>query len=313
MKRGITVMGLLGTLFGGALALGSCSNSVDTTKNILVRDVPAVASECAKLGKEGDWFRFTKLGLKSISGGTSVLTQTLNSVWEKDIIKKELNILMRLKAIDGTKVTLEVMSGARIGKGDTATYCIVKNSLHEMTFPFSATGMGPSTKTALDVYAGNTENPKNCAAEQATFDIHAIPVKEIEVNATCNGGKQTGTIKGFIAEADLKSVCTCVILDEKYADEGCGAAPSPTYKSPLPGCNGCNEKYQSLNLLIPAFNASKTCPGGKSCDSACAPGDPSCCSCDLDYECKDKDGSPAACIDAFFEAEPIAGPPADCK
>lgn len=145
--------------------------------------------------------------------------------------------------------------------------------------------MGPSQSTDMYVYAGSEAHPKNC---NPTGAAHAIPVVNVVAQLTCSGicnPRDQDTLEGVFAAALAKEglLGTCVCLDlspDKLSDEMCGDF-GPDFVSADGKCDGCGEKYQALEGLIPAFNG-----GG-----------------DLDWDsCKEIVGGEAACLTAGFKA-----------
>ena len=279
--------------------VAGCSNPIDDKVNYLVADVPPPpAGACSKCLKVGNWYRFSELGVKDIGGAGPALVSALNGAWKQDIGKKELNIFWRVESISADGVIVKAVSGARTGTGDSSGWCLLDKSTAEIKAPFTADGqLGASAKTSMQVYAGSEPSPKNCAP---TLPVHAIPVTEIEITSNCSGTCDpasadtiTGTIKGGLAKAVIPSICTCVILDDRYSDS-CGV-PDGVWKDPDDKCNGCGPpgavNYINLGTLITSFN------GGQ----------------DINYDCKAADGGPAACLDADFTAERIETAPEPCK
>jgi len=96
--------------------MSSCANEVDDSENIL--ELVKAEGACGVCLTVGAWYRFTKLELKEISGGTEVLVGALSGTWAKDITKNELSILMEVISVDSTQVEFRLVNGARVGASD---------------------------------------------------------------------------------------------------------------------------------------------------------------------------------------------------
>ena len=279
-------------LFAIIVAMLSCSNSVDNTKNVL--KPPKIEGSCSCLEKDA-FYSFDELALQSVAGGSSGLINSLNLAWSKDLAKGELSIFMRVEKIEGTTVTFRLVNGARVGTDGEK--CLVRETEVDLSLPLNETSMGPSKSTDFYVYAGSEAHPKNC---NPTAAAHAIPVVNVVATVNCSGECTPrekdileGTFEAALAKEGLLGTCVCLDLsDDKLSDEVCGDF-SADYKGVDGVCDGCGSKYLALEGLIPGFN------GGD----------------DLDWEsCKETVGADAACLTAGFKAIRIAESdvPADC-
>ena len=272
------------------LMFSACTNPVDDSENILkIETIQGKCSDCLEVGSN---YRFTSLSLESVAGGEVSLMSALNAAWSNDISKGELSVFMRVESIENNTVTFRLMSGARVGAD---AKCLVTETQVALSLPLNEDGMGPSDPTDLYVYAGSEDHPKNC---NRTGAAHAIPVVNVTANVTCSGvcePQDQDTLEGVFDAALTKEglAGTCVCLDlspSKLSDEVCGDFDA-AYVSADGKCDGCGEKYQALEGLIPAFN------GGS----------------DLDWaSCEESAGGEAACLTASFKAvkmDPAEVPP----
>jgi hypothetical protein len=270
----------------------ACANSVDDTENTLV--IETIQGKCSECLTVGAVYQFTTLALQSVAGGEDSLIGALNAAWSNDISKGELSIFLRVESIENNMVTFGLVNGARVGADGK---CLLTETEVDMALPLSEAGMGPSLSTDMYVYAGSEAHPKNC---NPTAAAHAIPVVNVVAQLTCSGictPREQDTLDGVFAAAlskeGLFSTCVCLDLSpDKVSDEVCGDF-GPDFVSVDGKCDGCGEKYQALDGLIPAFN------GGS----------------DLDWDsCKEAVGAEAACLTAGFKAVRILPDdvPADC-
>lgn len=272
-------------LLAGALG---CASPVDTSENRL----PSVSSQpidgdttesdttqgetsggacdCLTVGR---WYRFDSLVLTSIDGKDHPVIATLNGLWGADIVALELDILLAVKAVSATSVTMSVMNGARID--GTQDICSLTDSAIEIVFPRSGCSLEASAESAFNVYAGTETYPKNCST---TLPVkHAIPVSRARLEGTLSddcGAILSGKVpSGGLGQSQLDEVCTCLLLPGQPAEK-CGALDASFADTT---CVGCNAKYQPLGGLLRAF------------------GEP-------DWLCQTEDGKPAACLTADFTA-----------
>lgn len=282
----------------------ACANETDDTPNQLIPDEkPKAEGPCGDLLVEGDWYTFTSLSLNDIGGvpPESLLKSQLNGVWERDIANKELNIVFQIVSATAESIELKVLSGARVGAGDTASFCVLPETQVNIAVPIGDDGsIGPSEETDLIVYSGTQAAPKTCVPGGKA--VHGIPVARAVFNAGCNAetGLVQGKITGAVGKTELNGTCSCLILTNDLSDDFCGNLKTelladPPADSPCDACkgdkgDGTEYNYINLGALIPGLN------GGK----------------DILYECEMTDGADGACIDAAFSALKLAAPPTDC-
>lgn len=291
----------------GALAAAGCENEVDRTPNLLPGasdvaepddapapgDVPADAppdvegsgsEPCACL-VPGLWFRFDTLVVTSLDGGEHPVTETLSALWEKDIEKLELNILMRVEEVTATEVRLTAVNGARV-EGSTTELCILPDTAVEVVHPRDGCKLGESDKSAMNVYAGSTAFPKNCATTLSPE--HSIHVRNVvvrsEATPACDGIVNGEVVEGAIGEEELAATCTCLVYNDDPADV-CEPL-DPTFvkgEGEDAACHGCNANFQRLSTLVGAFQK-------------------------LEYTCTTPDDRPAVCLTATYSAVAVDAP-----
>lgn len=281
-----------------ACALGGCSNDVDTTENKLPYlsqetlvsdtsddgtsqldgdDVAASTCDCLTVGR---WYRMDTLALTTIDGKDHPVIPTLNALWKSDISVLELDIMLEVKAVSETSVTMRVVNGARVD--GTQDICQLDDTAIETVFPRNGCTLEPSGESAFNVYAGTQDFPKNCST---TLPVkHAIPVSRARLEGTLSDDCSTilnGKVpSGGLGQAELDKVCTCLLLPGSPAED-CEPLDASFAENT---CVGCNKNYQSLGGLLKAF------------------GEP-------DWLCQTEGGALAACLTADFTAVAMEAPP----
>lgn len=278
-----------------SLALGACSNPVDSSENTLPYqseldtgggddvDVNSSVDGCACLAV-GQWYRFDGLALTTLDGGEHNVIETLNTLWQGDIAKNELNILVEVTAVSDAEVTVRGRVGARVD--GTEDICAIDSSAQDFVFPRAGCVLKPSAPASINVYAGTETYPKNCST---TLPVkHAIPVDgavlEGRLDEACEGIHDGNVPAGVLGQAELGQICTCLLPANKPA-EACGA-PDATY-APDGACPGCNANFQSLSALLLAFG-------------------------EVSWSCQTTAGNPATCITASFSAARLPAAPSLC-
>jgi hypothetical protein len=300
-----------------ALALVGCENDVDTSPNYLPGGAQpdttgeggdafefdgvatgetgsdategggtATGGACDSCLSEGVWYRFTKLEVIKLGGFTAEPPSpvpVLNDIWSGDIEGIELNILLNAATVMDSNIDVTVAVGARIPE-QTGAYCRL-GANYEDNILLERTGCELSSLDSglFAIYAGTVGSPKNCST---LTPPNAINVGGIEMSGTVSADckKIEGTLNGWIPEAVLDAVCSCITADSTQ----CGYDPSfvlPPGK--LSGCSGCGEKYSPLSGLLKTF-----APGGV-----------------IATDCADADGNPTICIEAAFAVELVDAPP----
>jgi len=271
--------------------VGGCSNDVDTSENKLpyrseetigVTDtsdveVSAGACDCLTVGR---WYRMDTLALITIDGKDHPVIPTLNALWKSDISVLELDIMLEVKAVSETSVTIRIVNGARVD--GTQDICQLGDTAIETVFPRNGCSLEASAESAFNVYAGTQDFPKNCST---TLPVkHAIPVSRARLEGTLNNdcsGILNGKVpSGGLGQSELDKVCTCLLLPGAQAEE-CGALDASFADTT---CVGCNANYQPLGGLLKAF------------------GEP-------DWLCQTETGALAACLTADFTAVAMEAPP----
>jgi len=233
----------------------------------------------------GSWYRLDLFGLDTLDGENHPVIATLNPLWAADISKTELNLLFEVTGVTDAMVTFRAVNAARVGtEGDM---CVLESTQVEFAFPRAGCALTPSGESAINLYVGDEEHPKNCTAVLPV--PHAIPIEQVVLEATMSADCTTiesGTVvSGVIGQHALLSTCTCLVLGSGMSDE-CGALDA-AYVSDTGLCAGCNDTYFNLETLIKGFGA-------------------------LDYGCTALAGGPAVCIDGHFSAVRMAAPPPSC-
>lgn len=282
-------------LVASLVALGACSNPVDTGENKLPyqseidtaasddADTSATIDGCSCLAV-GQWYRFDALELTSLDGGEHNVIETLNGLWAADIAKNELNVTLEVTAVSDTEVTLRGTVGARVD--GTEDICVIDSSAQDFVFPREGCHLKPSAPASINVYAGTESYPKNCSTQLPVK--HVIPVDgavlEGQLGDACEGIHDGNVPAGVLGQADLGKVCTCLLLPDDPAEK-CGELDA-SY-APDGACPGCNDKFQSLSNLLTAFG-------------------------EVSWSCQTTAGDPATCLTASFSAVRLAEAPASC-
>ena len=245
---------------------------------------PGLTGPCSCLAV-GDWYRFDSLGLTSLDGEVHPVIATLNPLWETDMGLNELNILFELTEVAQDSLTVRAVNGARVGEeGDI---CVLEETGVTFRFPRNGCTLEGSDESAINVYAGDEEHPKNCTTVLPV--PHAIPVEKVileaQVSDSCDAITDGNVLSGVIGEAELLSTCTCLLLGGDLSD-ACGAL-DPTYEGEDGLCKGCNDTYINLEELLMSFGA-------------------------LEYKCETGGGGKAVCVDGYFSAYRLSASPPSC-
>ncbi len=238
-----------------------------------------LACDCLK---EGDWYRFDTLQVKSLDGGPHNVIGVLNSLWTSDIKGKELNFYFRVEKVSATEVTVKVVNGARVD-GTTDETCLLPYTEALLVHPRNGCTLDESAPSAMNVYAGTQTNKKNCAPKNEV--PHSIEVRKAvmkaEVTSDCGKVINGLVVSGALGRTALEQTCTCV-NPGKGAEE-CGEL-DPSFKGG--DCDGCSSKYQNLKTLLQNFG-------------------------ELKWACE-VDGKPAVCLQATFSAVRLDQAPKIC-
>ena len=166
---------------------GCNQNQIDTTPNILPRSQGGQANQneggimeeggsmggnqgeenCESCIQVGHFYRFTELALTSLDQNPMhPVIGTLNSLWAGDIENHQLNILFEIKEVAADQIRVSALNAAWNGQGDD-DYCLLNDTAIEFNFTRSGCGFENSEKAGINIYAGSTEYPKNCAIVDA--------------------------------------------------------------------------------------------------------------------------------------------------
>lgn len=245
------------------------------------------ACDCIQVG---DWYRFTALYPTSLGGDPRhPLVLTLKNLWIKDIDRFELNVMFEVTAVEGDRITVVAMNGARgeLGSGEV---CGLPETRAELVFerdPCDRCRLVMPEPGQINIYAGSPEIPRNCAP---TVPVkHTIPVTrialDVQINDDCSELTEGVGIGAGIPESALPNICTCPGISGPVED--CEAI-DPAFEGN--DCNGCNGNFQNLQGLMIALNGGRPVP----------------------MECPDADGNPGVCIDAYFTAARWPEAPPEC-
>jgi len=289
------------------VSLAACESALDNTPNKFpvndagpdvtadsVSDIALPADATAVIGpscdclKVDDWYRFDVLKLTSIDGDPKQkVIGTLNNLWKADIAALELNFFAQIKSVGPETVEIFIVNGARVGKAGAT--CLLDYTGATVTFPRKGCKLLSSLPASMNVYAGTETNTKNCAPTMADpYGVkHAIPVREAvllgEFAIDCSvltGGR---VVQGSFSKVALEKTCTCLTTPGQPA-ETCGIPDAKYIDANDEGkCNGCNDNYKSLSVLLDAFS-----------DNG------------LNYTCKDVNGDKAVCLEAEFSAKKVS-------
>ena len=234
----------------------------------------------------GTWYRFDVLGLDKLDGEDHPVIATLNPLWAADIGKTELNILFEVTAASADALTVRAVNAARTGSD--GEMCVLESTSVTFDFPRDGCDLTPSSESAINVYAGDEEHPKNCTTVLPV--PHAIPVEQVVLQATmsddCSAIQNGTVVTGVIGEHALLSTCTCLVLGPALSEQ-CEAL-EPGYESEDGLCVGCNANYMDLESLLNSFGA-------------------------LEYKCTTLDDGPGVCIDGHFSAVQMDAAPPSCE
>lgn len=285
-------------LFVAGVASG-CENPVDDTPNkfptidagsdiALPTDTTNTTGPSCDCLKVGDWYRFDTLKLTSIDGDPKQLViGTLNNLWKADIAALELNFFAQIKSVKSDLVEVYIVNGARVGTAGST--CLLDYTGATVTFPRNGCKLLSSLPASMNVYAGTEVNTKNCAPTMAApYGVkHAIPVREAvllgEFAIDCSVLSGGRVVQGSFSKVALEKTCTCLTTPGQPA-ETCGVPDGKYIDVADDGkCNGCNDSYKSLSVLLEAFS-----------DNG------------LNYTCKDVAGGKAVCLEAEFSAKKVS-------
>jgi hypothetical protein len=269
-----------------------CMNPVDSTVNDNPRaevasraDDGTTSSGDCECFTPGTWYRFDTLVIVSLDGGDHPVIPTLNPLWEADIKKMELSILLEIVEVTADKVELRAMNAARIT--DEGDICALEHTISTVIHPRQGCHLLDSEMTAISVYAGSPDHPKNCTTVLPV--VHAIPVEQVvlaaEISPECDQIINGEVISGIISQDALFKTCTCLVLGTGLAEE-CEELEAD-YIGDSDDCVGCNRNYISLESLLNGFGA-------------------------LAFICKTLDDLPAVCLEATYSAVRLDEAPAFC-
>ncbi len=251
------------------------------------------AAGCGDCPVAGDWYRFTLLQVDLLDGRNHPLRPLLNALWAADIERAELNVLFEILEVDGPRVRLRALNGARNEPHD-GTFCLLPATSVEMTLLRDGCGFCMAEPAGINIYAGAVKSdepsgyvPKNCAPD-LEFP-HTIPIRNVRLSgkhdADCGHILEAKVVGAALPKSALGKVCTCATAPNAFAEQ------CVTTDDVAEGCGGCPGSYRNLLTYLEMFG------GGMS----------------LQYGCRTPEGEEAVCIDATFAAERLSMTPPDCE
>lgn len=288
-----------------ALAGQACENSTDVSANTFDAALEAGASggtadarpldaagattdgeagtvdpcDCLAVGQA---YRFDALALTALDGGPHPAVPQLNNRWAKDIAGHELDVYFLVTSVEGDRVGLRAVNGAKVAGGAEGQECVLSDTAVEFALQRHGCTLTMDAPAGINIYSGNTDIPKNCGPSLAV--PNTIPVAQVrlqfDVGAGCTALTHGVVLEAGIARAALQNVCTCLANDASQC-------PGPTES---PGCPGCPGAYANLETLLKAVN------GGR----------------EPEYKCLTVDGAPAICVAATFSAKRADAEPSSC-
>ena len=235
--------------------------------------------------KVGSFYRFTKLKLLTIDNTDHPVIGTLNPMWQADINKFELNILLKVTEVTEDKIAMQFMNAARVGTD--GGMCLLPHTVEDLVLKRNGCQLESEGESNLNVFAGAQAHPKNCTT---TLPVqHAIPISRLLTTAEstddCSRIIKGKVSNGMMAKAALSELCTCITVPDDMSDV-CG--PLDASFVDVDGfCKGCNDTYMNLLTLLDGYGT-------------------------LNFECEMTDGTPGACLTAEYEADLLASAPPEC-
>lgn len=271
-----------GAMTGGAMAGNGMTGGEATSSNESCGPCP----DCPTIGT---WYRFTELEIKSLDGDSEhPVINLLNTLWKGDIERNQLNILFEIIDKNETEVTMRALNAAFLSEEEN-DFCLLPDTAINFVFQrdqINGCAFSNPEASGINIYAGTTEIPKNCALDADV--LNTIPIRntlmEGQFSRSCEQIKIGNVLSASMPKSALGGICSCL---SPQVDSCRGLDPS--YPGNANGeCAGCGPSYlMSLKSQLENFRP-------------------------LKYECE-ADGGPAVCLSAGFSADRLSMTPPVCQ
>ncbi|MSP73024.1 MAG: hypothetical protein EXR76_12840 [Myxococcales bacterium] len=220
-----------------------------------------------------------KLGEVAPDGTPPAQAGILNNLWQSDISRYRLNILIGIEAFDDVSNIARTFIASGVGLDDLlqcrepTTDSVRFDSPVEFGEPqFAPAPMGELTTCAIDgagtealgttrvvvpaesavyIYAQDENNTTfNCTPDEAL--PQAVPLRHVRADATISSdtGRLTGELKACLTASDIANLCSCI---------GACAAIGPDDVQPSGSCGGCPKGAIPLGVQLAGLRSSPAC------------------------------------------------------